>query len=219
MKIAELEAHHNAYVESEQTIRRMVYNHEFPAVFAVCIDVFPHLVPTINYWRKRDISPGRLDLLPIATICKYAPPLFEHSAIESLAKFVKSARVLASSERGYLSLIETARNREQLAHAIWNHLERQPGARQRDIRTELGVIQEYAVEIVELWEDLGVIEREPDDGTYRLFFRTQLDKEMDGVCQNCGVRGKGRKEAFLKPGACLKCGTLGYYHIEYRHPR
>jgi hypothetical protein len=216
MKIAELEAHHDAYVDSERTIKTMVGNGEFPAVFSVCIDSFPHIVPAINYRKKKDIPLGTLSLLPITTICQYAPPLFEHDAIESLAKFVSSARVLALSEKGYLHSVEAARKRERLAHTLWNHLEKQPGTLQRDIRTVLGVIQEEAVEIIELWEELGVIDRQPKDESYRLYFRTQFNTEVEGLCQNCGVRGKGRKELFLKSVTCQKCGTLGYYHIDYR---
>ena len=77
------------------------------------------------------------------------------------------------------------------------------------------MIQEYAAEIVELWEELGVIDRRPEDRTYRLWFRTRLNVEVQGVCQQCGVRGTGRKELFLKPLKCRRCGTDGYYHVDY----
>ena len=218
MKIIELEAHHDAYVDVEQTIRTMADNREFPAVFSVCIEAFPHMVPAINYRKKKDIPLKTLDLLPITTICKYAPPLFEHAAIESLADFVSSTRTLASSEKGHTSSIEAARKREQLAHAIWNCLEKQPGALQSDIYTTLGVTREDAVEIIELWQELGVIDRQPEGRSYRIYFSTQFDTETEGLCPNCGVRGKGRKELFFKALTCQRCGTLGYYHIEYGVP-
>ena len=156
MKIAELEAHHDAYAESEQTIRAMVDNGEFPKVFSVCTASFPHIVPAINYRKKRGIMPEMPDFSAFTTIWKYAPPLFEHTAIESLFEFVNSSRVLVQSEKNFLDSIEAARKREQLAHRLWNHLERHPGMLQRDIRTELGVVQEDAVNIVELWEELGI---------------------------------------------------------------
>jgi hypothetical protein len=215
MKIAELESHHGAYVDAERIIRTMVDDYEFPAVFSVCIGSFPHIVPSLNYRKKRDMPLRTLDLLPITMICKYAPPLFEHGAIESLAEFVRSTRVLALSEKGYLCSIETARQREQVAHVLWNHLETQPGALQHGTISELGLAQEHAVEIIELWEELGVIDREQQDGHHRLHFRTQLDTEMDGLCQNCGMRGRGRKDSFLQPIKCLECGALGYYCMQY----
>ena len=219
MKIIELEAHHDAYADAEDTIRMMVDNREFPAIFPFCIESFPHIVPAINYRKKKDIPLKTLDLLPITTICKCAPPLFEHAAIESLAEFVSSTRVLALSEKGYMSSIEAARKREQLAHAIWRHLEEHPRVPQCDICATLGVSQEHVVEIIEFWEELGVIDWQPDGGTDLLFFSTRFDTEMEGLCQNCGVRGKGRKELFFKPVTCQRCGTQGYYHIEYGVPK
>lgn len=219
MKIAELEAHHDAYADSEDTIRAMVDDHRFPAVFSICIESFPHIVPAINFRKKREIAPKTVDLLPVITICKYAPPLFEHAAIEALAEFVSSTRVLALSEKRNMCAVEAARKREQLAHLLWNHLERQPGALQHDLHTTLGVIQGDAVEIIDFWEELGIIDRHPNRGSYRIYFSTQLESEMEGLCQACGVRGKGRKELFLRPVTCRKCGAAGYYHMAYGTPQ
>ncbi len=212
MKMGELEAHHDSCADLERTIRAMVQSREFPAVFATCTASFEHIVPAISFRKKRGLTPETPNLLAFTTICKYAPPLFEHAAIESLDEFVRSSRVLAQH---YISSVEAARSHENIAHKLWNHLEKHPGTLQYDIHTELGVIQEFAAEIVELWEELGVIDRRPEDRTYRLWFRTRLDVEVQGVCQQCGVRGTGRKELFLKPLKCRRCGTDGYYHIEY----
>jgi len=215
MKIAELEAHHEGFMESECSIRRMVDNLEFPAVFSYCIESFPHIVPSINYRKKREIFPTIPELLAFNTICRYAPPLFEHAAIDSLSDFVKSTRILSQSEKNFLLSIEASQKREQIAHVLWNHLEKNPGLFQRDIRTELGVIQEEAVAVVELWEKLGILDRHPEDRSYRLYFQTQLNEEITGLCPNCGVRGKGRKERFFQSVICQKCGVDGHYHIEY----
>lgn len=214
MKITELEAHHDAYSDSERTIRAMVDNRKFPAVFSACINAFPHVVPAIKYRKKRDIVPETPELTAFTTICKYAPPLFEHAAIETLLHFVESTRFLARHENDFLPSAKAALVREQLAQKLWNHLEKQPGMLQRDIRTELGVIQEEAVKIIELWDMLGIINRQSEARSYRLHFRTCLDAEVFGRCPNCDVRGKGLKELFFRSIPCQKCGTEGYYHIE-----
>ena len=60
-----------------------------------------------------------------------------------------------------------------------------------------------------------MIDWQPEGRSYRLYFSTQFDMEMEGLCQNCGVRGKGRRGVFLKPVTCQKCNALGYYYIEY----
>ena len=215
MKIAELEAHHDAYVDSERTIRAMVENREFPKALSVCVLSFPHIVPAITFRRKRGLAPEIPDFLALTTISRYAPPLFENAAIESLLEFVSSSRVLAQSGKDFLDSIENARKRIQVAHRLWNHLERHPGILQRDISTELGAAQEDVFNIVFLWEELGILDRQSEDGTYRVYFRTRLDSEVAGSCPNCGVCGKGRKALFFRSIACQKCGAEGYYHISY----
>jgi hypothetical protein len=215
MKIAELEAHYDAYTDSERIIRAMVENGEFPKVFSVCTESFPHIVPAITFRKKRSITPELPDLSAFSTICEYAPPLFEHTAIELLVEFVNSSRVFVESEKRFRHSIEVARKREHLAHRLWNHLECHPGLLQRDICTELGVVQEYAVNIVEIWEKFGILDRQPEGRGYRLCFRTRLDMDAAGVCPNCGARGRAHKELFFRSFNCQKCGALGHYHIEY----
>jgi hypothetical protein len=86
MKIAELEAHHAACVDAERSIRAMVENREFPAVLSFCVESFPHILPAIQFRKKREMTPEIPALLAFTTICRYAPPLFEHAVIESLSQ-------------------------------------------------------------------------------------------------------------------------------------
>ena len=215
MKISEMEVHHDQYLTLESQIRAMVDGRKFLEAFSVCLQSFPNIVPAIKFRKQRGIEPETPSLLAFGTICKYAPPLFEHVALESLATFVKSERVLARHENDYVQDIESALAREEIARVLWNHIERQPGVIQRHLRKELGVDQDAAVVIVELWEQLGVISRRQEDNSYRLYFRSRFDVEAEGVCPACGVRGKGRKELFFKRTSCKKCGAEGYYHITY----
>lgn len=215
MKIAELEAHHEACVHAERTIRSMVERREFPGVFSVCIASFEHILPAIKCRKKRDITPHIPSIFAFTTISIYAPPLFEHSAIESLLEFVRSSRVLVQSEDSLLDVVGDAMKRELLAQKLWNHLDRNPGTLQRDVTTELGIAQEDATKVIEIWEELGIVDRKPDDGCYRLQFHTRIGMEAVGMCPKCGVRGKGRKELFFQPVTCQKCGITGQYHIDY----
>ncbi|MFZ5832720.1 MAG: hypothetical protein ACOY3P_21745, partial [Planctomycetota bacterium] len=73
----------------------MIERLEFPGVFSICVSAFGHLVPALTYRRKKGIAPEVPELLPFTAIWTYAPPLFEHSVLESLLTFVNSSRVLA----------------------------------------------------------------------------------------------------------------------------
>jgi predicted Zn-ribbon and HTH transcriptional regulator len=215
MRIAELEAHHGEYTALEATIRKMLYNREFPAVFSVCEASFPHIVPAIKYRKKRGIEPETPTFLSLGVICKYAPPLFEHAVLQSLYEFVKSTTLLAKHQSGYFQAVQRAVEDEEIARALWNHLNAWPGSLQEDAGKELGVSEESAVRILDVWVEFSVISRRQEKNSCQLYLRSRLDAVVEGVCHTCGVRGKGHKELFFKPIRCKKCGTEDYYHIVY----
>lgn len=213
MTIAEMEWHHEEYLALESKIATMLANRWFPTVFSACEESFPHIAPAIQFRKKRSIEPETPRLSSFQVVFRYAPPLFEHGVIQSLSDVVQSTRLLAKHEDNYLGQVAEALDREEVARTLWNHLERQPGFLQRDIRKELGVSQDIAVTVLEVWGELGLVARDHEKNSYRLYLCSRLDAPAEGICHNCGVRGKGRKELFFKPIACGKCGTEGYYHI------
>ena len=213
MKIAEMEDHHDEFLATEHTIQSMVADREFPAVFSVCEDSFPHIVPALKFRKKREIHPEWPELSSFRIICKYAPPLFEHEVLESLLDFVKTTRLLAKHENGYVESIGAALEAEKVARELWNHLDKVPGSLQQDIGKRLGVSQQTAVTIVDVWEELGVIRRDEENRGGGLHLQSRLDASVEGICPACGVRGKGPKSAFWKRIDCQRCGANGYYHI------
>lgn len=213
MRKSELAEHHEQYLLKEAGIAAMVANRQFPAVFAACMECFPHIVPAIKYRKQSGITPEAPNFLSFSTICTYAPVLFEHSAIKSLHEFVKATRQVARHENGYAQAVEAAIEREEIARTLWNRLERFPGTLQRELGRELNNAQAVIVKILETWEQLGVVTRSPFQNTYQVYLRTRLDAEVTGVCHSCGTRGRARKEAFLHPIPCQRCGVLGYYHL------
>ncbi len=217
MKISEMEYHHVEYTSLEDNIKAMLDKREFPAIFSVCVESFPHIVPAIRYRKKREITPEMPDWTAFDVICKYAPPLFEHVAIESLFEFVKSTRMLAKHEKGYLQAsVETAIEHEEIARVLWNSIEQQPDALQKDIFGILKSNHQVGAEIIiDIWEQFGVIIRHNNGFDFRIRLRTRLDEVVEGRCHNCGVQGKGRKELFFKSISCQKCGYDNYYYIKY----
>jgi hypothetical protein len=215
MRKAELEDHYEAYTRQEGEIRDMVAQRQFPAVFGVCKDSFPHMVPAIQYRRRERIEPQTPKFLAFEVICKYAPALFEHEVLDALLEFVRSVRILASADAGYLQMAETAAEREETARLLWNHLEQEPGASQRDIGKVIGHNRTDIEQILDVWDPLGVVARSADGNADCLWLRSHLSNEVDGLCHTCGVRGRGRKESFLKSVRCQRCGAEGFYHIKY----
>jgi hypothetical protein len=215
MKISEMEYHHDEYTSLEDKIKNMLDNREFPAIFSVCVDSFSHVLPAIQYRKKREIMPETPDWSAFDVICKYAPLLFEHAVITSLFEFVKSTRLLAKHEKGYLQIIETAIEREEIARVLWNFINQRSNVLQKDICRNLEYNKQTIAGIIDIWEELKVVIRNDKDVDPKIRLRTRLDEIVEGICHNCGVQGKGRKELLFKSILCQKCGAEGYYYIKY----
>ena len=210
-----MEYHHNQYMSLEGKVKAMLDKQEFPAIFSVCVESFPHIVPAIQYRKKREITPETPDWSACDVICQYAPPLFEHAVIESLFEFVKSTRMLAKQDNVFLQTIDIAFEAEKVARVLWTHIEKQPGISQELMCKTLGFNPQTTINIIDIWELLGIINRRDDNDDERIAFSSRLDDEVSGVCQNCGVLVNGCKELFYRSFLCQQCGIEGYYHIKY----
>lgn len=215
MKISEMEYHHGEYTSLEGKINKMLENREFPAIFSICVESFPHIVPAIQYRKKREINPETPEWSAFDIICTYAPPLFEHAIIESLFQFVQSTRLLAKHDNNYLQAVETAIAYEEVARVFWNSIEHKPNQLQKDICNTLGDNRSTVLEIIDVWERCGVIVCKRDGIDSRVMLRTRFDNPVEGRCYKCGVWEKGYLERFLAPICCKSCGAEGYYHIKY----
>ncbi|MDY0166643.1 MAG: hypothetical protein RBS80_08880 [Thermoguttaceae bacterium] len=215
MRKAELEDHHNQYLLKDGRIREMVQQRDFPAVFAVCKDAVVHMVPAMKWRKQAGITPETPEFLCFSVICTYGPPLFEHTALESMYQFVGGTRQLARHENGYLVLSEAALKQEEVARALWNCIERQPGLPQSDLSERCCVPDKTVASIVNVWKQLRIIGCEYRGNEYRLSLCTRLDVEVVGICQHCGAKGNGRKEQFLQPVKCGKCMDVGYCHVRF----
>lgn len=102
MRKAELEEHHDQDLAKEARIREMVRDRQFPPVFTVCVDSFPHLVHAMKYRKRVGTVPETPEFSAFSVICKYAPVLFEHSFIVAMHEFILANRQLARHENGYL---------------------------------------------------------------------------------------------------------------------
>lgn len=218
MRKAELEDHHNQCEAKEAVIREMVRGRQFPDVFSICTGSFDHVVPAMKYRKLAAMPPESRDFLAFQVICRYAPALFEHLALESLRGFVAGTRLLARHENGYLDASEAALAREESARSIWDCIENQPGIQEGDLERSLSIPENTVLAVLDIWHELGIVVRQPEHNDSRVSLRTCLEEESVGVCHHCGVQGKGPKEVFLRSVTCQKCGDAGYYYIRYDHP-
>lgn len=213
MLIAEMEAHHAQLMAIETRISAMESNIDFPGIFHVCEASFQHITPAINFRKRRELAPETPSLRAFDVVWTYAPPLFEHSTLESTLTFVRSTRLLAKHVNGYLEATEAALKREEAARILWNYIEGNPGTLERTAVQQLGLDRDVAVTILDVWARLAVVTRVPEKNTHKLVLATRLEEETAAICPSCGSRVKARKVHLLQPASCPKCGERDFFHI------
>ena len=218
MRITDMEFHHSELERIEDQIKEKETLLDFSTVFALCQASFLHVEPAFKFRKKRGITPESPALRSFSVLWKYGPPLFEYDALQAARDFIASTRFLARHENNYLEPAEAAMAALETARVLWNCIESNPGFLQRSIRAELGLDQEQAVSIVELWERLAVVDRRPEQNSWRLYLRTVLTRDASGICMNCGLRVKGRKEILLKPVKCQRCSIASYFYLPAADP-
>jgi hypothetical protein len=213
MLIAEMEDHHTQLMAIEARIVAMESNMEFPAVFQICEESFPHIVPAISFRKRRSLAPVIPAIRAFDVVWTYAPALFEHSTLECTLSFVRSTRLIAKHENGYLESAEAALSREEAARLLWNFLERNPGTSETTTVQQLGLYRGVVAAILAVWHRLGVVTRTLEKSSDNLALATRLDQETAGICSRCGARVKARKMNLLQPASCPKCGEKDYFHF------
>jgi hypothetical protein len=141
-----------------------------------------------------------------------APILFETRHINRLAVLLKSQKRIQKNVAADLAQsLAKAQTLMQDAYRMWNHLESQGTPRQDDLRAHLGGDQDQWRWLAEIWERLGIVQRTPENHSYRLQLVTRLSESTRGKCPNCGVVGKATKLRLLDKLECPKCHATGMF--------
>ena len=214
MKKSEMEWHFNCLRDSSANIATMLGQRPIDlTVFDYCVETFQHIIPALRYWTKEAPENGPFSILPYRTIELLGPPLFAHDAIASMCEHVSSNRYLKKAEFSFTQMIEDTLIREREALALWNWIERNSGGEQRSLWQEARVDRASGIKTLDQWVESGVVLRVPLGNTYKLQFASDLSAPVTGMCPNCGVVGKARRELVYKQHVCQRCGVEVFYHL------
>ncbi|MBI5367313.1 MAG: hypothetical protein HZA54_09770 [Planctomycetes bacterium] len=148
----------------------------------------------------------------IDLVLKNAPLLFHSSSLAELAILLRTQkRIDKNASDDLAARLGAARLRMWDGHRLWSHLEQQPGARQDELRRCLGGDQDAWRSLAEAWDRMGILERTPDGGSYRLDLATRLQAPAPAKCPCCGLVGRTTKSTLLEPLECPKCHS----HVEF----
>ena len=209
MKKTEMEQHHTAYhklaAQAQSAERAGLYHR----AMQLALSSWEHVDGMMQYKRKYENT--EFETIPaIEMILKYAPLLFDFESLDTLEKLLKDYRRIEKNTSECLAdQLTTARASMWDNHRLWDHLERNPGARQSELRKQLGGDQEHWRSVVEDWHRMELLRRSPDGGSYALTLATQMGDLVMAKCPACGRTTEGTKAVFLDEIPCPNCAATG----------
>jgi len=164
-----------------------------------------HIDGMMQYERKRDDTRftgiGALDI-----VLRYGPLLLDFRSLDNLEQVLAGCRRIQKNTCvDYEQELAKAKARMWQNHKFWDHLERNPECRQDELRQRLGGDQEDWRRTAEMWEDMGLLRRSPEGGSYRLALMTQMREVVKAKCPSCGKVTEGAKAEFLGELSCCAC--------------
>jgi hypothetical protein len=145
-------------------------------------------------------------------VLRYAPLAFDRPSLDRLAEMLKSQKRIEKNTTDDLAQhLQDSFVLMWDAHRLWSVLEQAESTPQDKLRTLLGGDQERWRRISEDWEKMGLIERTPERGSYRLSLATRIAAIVRGKCRSCGATGKAAMGALLEEIACPKCKTSSMF--------
>ena len=213
MKKAEMEEHRRSYLRLMSQAREAEGEGLYRKAVQCALEAWDYIDGMMQFERRyRNVE---FDSIPaIDLVLKYAPLLLDFETLDTLENLLKAKRrIERNTSENLADRLSAARERMWKDHRLWDHLERNPNARQDQLRTCLGGDQDEWRATAEAWHKMGLVTRTPDGGSYRLAICTRLGEMVPAKCPSCGNTFEGSKALFLEPMDCPKCKRTGLFVV------
>jgi len=211
MKKADLAAHTSRYDALVGKARTAEQRGLYREAVRHCLDAWEHIDGMMQYGRRYD-SREFSSIAAIDMILRYASFLLDYESLDELEALLKECRrIERNTSQSMSDKLAAARERMWENHRLWDHLERNPGFRQDQLRQSLGGDQDRWRAVAEAWERMGLLHREPAGGSYRLALSTRMGQLVSAKCPSCGSVADGPKAMFLEDTRCPDCGCKGFF--------
>ncbi len=148
-------------------IDRARSDRRYPEALALSLEALGHL-PALVRATVREFGAWDIPSVPpLAYACNYLAALQRPAELKRLREFVASMPELTDR----LEEIDRALERADLMSRIEQHLTEMPGSLQRNMGRDLGVDGRQVSNLLTYARQIGVIRREPEGRTYRLYFQ------------------------------------------------
>lgn len=205
MKKDELEHHQRQYQALMADAQAAEQAGLYRAVVEKALESWEHIDGMMQYERRYN-KKEFTGVPAIELTLKYAPLLLDFASLDRLEGLLKDCRrIEKNTSHNLATKLAAARELMWDAHSLWDHLERNPGSRQDELRTLLGGRQKRWCGIAETWEKMGLLQRKPEDETCRLTLSTRLGEIVPVKCPACGNVTEAPKAMCLEETPCPEC--------------
>jgi hypothetical protein len=218
MTKADMQSHRDAYYACISEAKSAHKLGHFRQVVTSAVSSLDHIDGMMQYERKYE-NKESFSIEGIDLALKYAPLLFDFETLDKLETLLKTQRRIAKHGPANLEHgLSHARAAMWEARRFWNHLESHGETRQDQIRSTLGGDQHQWRVLAEAWQEMGLVSRTPENGSYRLSLSTDMDRVALGKCPACAAVAKAPKTKFLEKRHCPKCGATVLFVLLARAP-
>jgi len=205
MTKAEMEHHHAQYeslIDQSQAARREGLCQK---AIQLALAAGEHIDGMMQYERKRaDTRLTGFEALNV--VLRYGPLLLDSGSLDQVEQLLAGCRRIERNTcSDYRQELAEARARMWQNHKLWNHLEKNADCRQDELRETLGGDQEDWRRTAEMWDEIGLLRRTPEGGSYRLALMTQMREVVKAKCPSCGNVAEAAKAEFLGELPCGAC--------------
>lgn len=202
-------AYRDALAAADQSIRSGMYS----TAVSRAISAWPYIDGMMQYARKYEEHEFK-SISVIDVVLKYAPLLMDHASLDKVECLLKEfKRIDRNTDADLVADLADARVRMWKNHRLWEHVERQPDCRQNELAGVLGPDQDYWRSVAEAWEQMGLLHRTPNGGSYTLSLRTRLGQVVPGKCHNCGGVLEAPKAMLLEDARCPLCDRMSVFVV------
>ena len=205
VKKADLEAHQKKYQDlmAKARLAEREGLHTQAVEFALSsLDYIDGMMQYERRYNEKEFESIRT----IEMILKYAPLLLDFPSLGKLEELLKKwRRIERNTSESLGDKLFQGRELMWIAHRLWNHIERNPEARQDELCQCLDGDQDQWRSIAEVWEEMGLLRRTQEERSYRLALTTRMGELVHGKCPSCGETVEAPKGMFLEEMACPEC--------------
>lgn len=144
----------------------------------------------------------------IDVVLDHAPLLFDFDSLNTLESLLKGQRRIdKNTSESLADQLAKARTLMWDARRMWDHLEHHPEVREDELARVLGGNKRQWRSVGIAWEEMGLLHRIPEGGSYRLALSTRMGEVISGKCPACGSVAEAPKAMLLEKTACPQCRT------------